>query len=414
MRTLFSIILLLLAVPALRAQRACVTAEYQQQILLENPALRDQIAAIEQFTSRFNAGNERNTDPEPIITIPVVIHVLYNNGNENISDERILGQLDILNKAFRAQNADIGRTPAHFASRVADTRIQFCLAKVDPRGFATSGIVRKYTWVNSWTDNDKMKFSAQGGANAWDTQRYFNIWVCNLGRLLGYGSFPGGPANRDGVVIHYNFFGVNTSVSPYEEGRTAVHEVGHWLNLKHLWGDYECGSDGVDDTPTQQGFTFGCPSGVRVSCGNSPTGDMYMNYMDFTYDDCMVMFTRGQKLRMRALFAPGGARYSLGQSDACTAQPTQEGAPLPDEVVEGRPVKLFPNPAQSQLTVEFRSDLELVGKQYNIVNAQGVVIRTGTVLQYKQVIDISGITPGIWFFKIAGDKKQVVVKFTKL
>jgi Pregnancy-associated plasma protein-A/Secretion system C-terminal sorting domain len=417
MRTIYCILFILLAAPFANGQRACTAADYQQALLLSHPGLQQQVAEIEAFTQRFTAANNRNADSatEPIITIPVVIHVLYNNDYQNISEERILNQLAILNKAFRGQNDDIGRTPAHFTSRVADCRIQFCLAKVDPGGRATKGIVRKYTWVNSWTDNDKMKYTTQGGDNAWDTKRYLNIWVCNMGRLLGYASFPGGPADRDGVVIHYNYFGVNSSVLPYDEGKTAVHELGHWMNLKHIWGDYECGSDGVDDTPPQQGFTFGCPSGIRVSCNNAPTGDMYMNFMDFTYDDCMFMFSNGQKQRMRALFAPGGVRHSLGVSDACTATPTAEGAPLPEEVlVEGRPVKVYPNPVQGQLIVEFRSDMEMTGKTYHIVNAQGVTVLSGIMGQNKQQINVSAITPGIYFFKIAGNKKQVVEKFTKL
>lgn len=173
-----------------------------------------------------------------------------------------------------------------------------------------------------------MKFTAQGGLDAWPRDQYLNLWVCDLsGGLLGYAQFPGGAAATDGVVCDYQYFGTIGSSAPFNKGRTATHEVGHWLNLYHIWGDdgTACtGSDLVADTPNQADENYGCPVFPAVSCSNGPNGDMFMNYMDYTDDACMNMFTAGQKAREQALFATGGARVALLSSLGCQA-PTGGG-----------------------------------------------------------------------------------------
>ncbi|RYF77048.1 MAG: zinc metalloprotease, partial [Cytophagaceae bacterium] len=148
-----------------------------------------------------------------------------------------------------------------------------------------------------------------------DPAHNLNIWICNIGGgILGYAQFPGGSAATDGVVIGPQYFG-NTGyvAAPYDKGRTATHEIGHWLNLRHIWGDASCGNDLVADTPTQQTANYGCPSFPHVTCGNGANGDMYMNYMDYTNDPCMYMFTNGQTTRSRALFASDGVRNTFVQ-----------------------------------------------------------------------------------------------------
>ena len=180
--------------------------------------------------------------------------------------------------------------------------------------------------TTSFSQDDKVKSSTTGGDDAWNTSKYLNIWVCNLGNsLLGYAQFPGGPTSTDGVVILYTAFGrTGNVVSPFNKGRTATHEVGHWLNLRHIWGDANCGNDFVNDTPTQQTSNAGCPSYPHITCSNS--GDMSMNYMDYTNDACMYMFSTGQSNRMNALFVSGGARASIITSTACgTATTTPTG-----------------------------------------------------------------------------------------
>ena len=224
-----------------------------------------------------------------------------------------------MNKDFRKLNSDLNLIPSTFSSLVADAEINFCLANRDPSGNATTGIVRVQTSQSSFSTNDGMKSAASGGSNAWSTNQYLNIWVCNMsGGILGYAQFPGGAAATDGVVIGYTCFGTTgTAQAPFNKGRTATHEVGHWLNLRHIWGDATCGSDLVSDTPVHNTSNYSCPSHPRSnSCGTS--AEMFMNYMDYVDDACMQMFSNGQKVRMQALFVSGGERASLASSPGCS------------------------------------------------------------------------------------------------
>ncbi|HRD58718.1 MAG TPA: M43 family zinc metalloprotease [Ferruginibacter sp.] len=292
-----------------------------QKQIEADPATTSRMQQIEDFTSQYIANRGRNTT-EAVKTIPVVFHIIYNTAAQNISDARILGQLDVLNKDFAKLNADIGLVPSVFAPLTANTEIQFCLAQRDPTGLATTGIIRKSTTVTQFVyPTNNMKFTATGGSDAWPRDQYLNIWVCQMsGGILGFAQFPGGAANTDGVVLLTGSVGSVSSpgtTAPYHLGRTATHEVGHWLNLRHIWGDAFCGNDFVDDTPTQQQDNFGCPSFPHVTCSNGPNGDMFMNYMDYTNDACMYMFTLGQSVRMNALFATGGFREALLSSQGC-------------------------------------------------------------------------------------------------
>lgn len=309
--------------------RNCGAVEVQERLERENPGLAKSRQQIEDFTQQFIAspGAQERT----VVTIPVVVHVVWNTTAQNISDAQIQSQLTVLNNDFRRLNADASNTPPAFQGIAADAEINFCLAQQDAAGNPTTGIVRRQTTVTSFSDNDAVKFTAQGGSNAWDASKYLNIWVCNLGGgLLGYAQFPGGPANTDGVVCTYTAFGtMGSAQAPFNLGRTATHEVGHWLNLFHIWGDdgTSCsGSDQCADTPNQADEHYNCPTFPQVSCSNGPNGDMFMNYMDYTDDGCMNLFTAGQKTRMQALFASGGARFSLTTSSGCNA-PSGCGTP---------------------------------------------------------------------------------------
>lgn len=303
------------------AQRSCGSADVYAHMMQHNSEFAQQRALIEEQTAAYVANP--NAQHRAVVTIPVVFHIVYNKTAQNVSDAQVMSQLDVLNNDFRKLNSDASLVPSAFAGLAADCEINFCLAQQDPSGAPTTGIVRKSTTVTSWGTNDAVKYTAQGGDNIWDRSKYLNIWVCNLsGGILGYAQFPGGPAATDGVVITYTGFGtIGTASAPFNKGRTATHEVGHWSNLFHIWGDdgTACtGSDQVSDTPNQGSENYGCPAFPHVSCTNGPNGDMFMNYMDYTDDACMYMFSAGQKARMQALFGTGGARVSLLTSPGCT------------------------------------------------------------------------------------------------
>ncbi len=252
------------------------------------------------------------------VTIPVVVHVVYGNANQNITDAQILSQIAVLNADYGRTNADTSNTPSAFQSVAANTEIEFCMAERDPNGNSTDGITRTSTSVGSFSDffND-IKFDSTGGKNAWPRDEYLNIWVGNLqGNILGYAQFPGlGNAATDGVVIDFKYFGSEGSVvDPYDLGRTTTHEVGHWLGLYHIWGDDggACtGSDQVNDTPEQGDSYYDCPVHPSVSCGSD---DMFMNFLDYTDDICMNLFTNGQKTRMHATLDNfrENVKYSVG------------------------------------------------------------------------------------------------------
>jgi hypothetical protein len=250
-----------------------------------------------------------------ITTIPVVVHVVYNTRAENISATQIKSQITVLNRDFRATNPDKSKTPDVWKGLVADARVQFALATKDPTGKTATGITRTKTTRTSFGTGDTVKSATTGGADPWPSDKYLNIWVCTLsGGLLGYAQFPGGPPATDGVVILNTAFGTRgTATAPFNLGRSATHEIGHWLNLRHIWGDTEdcSGSDLVDDTPNAEGPNFGKPTFPKVSCNNGPSGDMFMNYMDYVDDDTMVMFSPQQVARMHA--ALDGPREAIGR-----------------------------------------------------------------------------------------------------
>ncbi|WP_207433178.1 M43 family zinc metalloprotease [Sabulibacter ruber] len=294
--------LFLLGISEIFAQgRSCGTMEYVQQLERETPNLRVKLQqqARQASTTGVKYGRNGEQPLGQVVTIPVVVHVVYFNNQMNISDAQIQSQINVLNKDFRRLNTDANKTPELFKNLAADTEIEFCLAKQDPNGEPTTGITRTRTSVTAFEIGDnKIKFSSTNGKDAWDTKRYLNIWVGRLNTresILGYAQFPNsGPVTTDGVVIDYRYFGTTGAVTaPYNLGRTATHEVGHWLNLFHIWGDADCGDDQVGDTPTQQEANNGCPTFPHSTCNN--TSDMFMNYMDYTDDACMNMFTKGQK-----------------------------------------------------------------------------------------------------------------------
>jgi hypothetical protein len=305
--------------PVSDGARFCASHDYNEALMASDPAFKANQASIEEFTTRFVSLNP-DLQTRAVVTIPVVVHVVYKTAAENISDAQIQSQIAILNADFRKLNADASKVPAAFSALVADCEVQFCLAQKTPTGAATTGINRVLTKKNSFSTNNAVKTVSGGGVAPWNTTQYLNLWVCTLSNgVLGYAQFPGGSTATDGVVILNKAFGsTGTAAAPFNKGRTATHEVGHWLNLRHIWGDDggACtGSDLVSDTPNQGAENYGCPAATKASCSNG--GDMHMNYMDYTDDACMYMFSAGQKARMQATLVSGGAHYSITTSGKC-------------------------------------------------------------------------------------------------
>jgi hypothetical protein len=282
-----------------------------------------------------------------VLRIPVVVHVLYRTDEENLSVGQIQSQIDVLNRDFRMRNTDIGKVPAPFKPLAADAMIEFALAVRDPQGDATTGITRTRTTVASFSGQPQdldLEVKLQSGARAWPADDYLNLWVCTLGGgLLGYAQFPGGPAATDGVVIGNAYFGTEGIVSPpFNLGRTATHEVGHWLNLLHIWGDDGGGcnrSDNVGDTPNQADSNPGKPTFPLISCSNAPHGDMFMNYMDYVDDDSMFLFTKGQVARMDATLRAARSKLAASQGLVpVTTPPLSIAAALPPSAAFRLPV----------------------------------------------------------------------------
>lgn len=299
-----------------KSGKECYSMKVLNRQLKENKGLYKKMYDIEYNTRKFIAakkpdgagggkpgngggdtgGGDTGGDNLGVVNIPVYVHVVYSNSNENISDAQIASQIRVLNEDFRRTNNDANNTPSEFAGVAADTEITFTLANT----------FRYANSRTSWGTNDAVK----GTYPPVTPSTHLNIWVANIGGgILGYAQFPGGSSATDGVVVAPQYFGTTGFVAaPFDGGRTTTHEVGHYLNLRHIWGDGRCNRDDfVSDTPSSDRPNYGCPSSARHCRSN----DQFMNYMDYTDDSCMNMFSNGQKDRMRAILVAGGARASL-------------------------------------------------------------------------------------------------------
>jgi hypothetical protein len=275
-------------------------------LLEQHPSFRARQFQLERdFTRRRSAGV--SLDKLALVTVAVVVNVVHQTDVQNISEAQVQSQIDVLNRDFGASNPDRAKVPTPWKSLVTDSRIRFEL----------QGITRTKTTKTSFTADDGVKRASTGGIAPKTPAKVLNMWVCSLGGgLLGYAQFPGGPASTDGAVINYRAFGTSgTAQAPFKGGRTATHEVGHYFNLRHIWGDAEdcSGTDYVPDTPNCAGPNYGTPTFPTVTCNNGPNGDMFMNYMDYVDDVAMFMFTAQQVLRMRStLDGPRGGLIGRG------------------------------------------------------------------------------------------------------
>ena len=286
---------------AASTRRVCASQQVLDDQLKANPTLAIRMNEIEAFTNKALISGKLVNGK---VQIPVVVNVLYRTAAQNISDAQIQSQIDVLNKDFNALNSDYNSVPALFSGVKANVGISFVLEKIN----------RKSTTKTSWGTNDAMKKVAQGGLAPTSPTTKLNLWSCAIGGgILGYAQFPGGASATDGVVIDSKYFGLSGAANaPFNLGRTGTHEVGHWMNLRHIWGDANCGSDLVADTPTHNEENYGVPAYPHYStCSGTPV-EMTMNYMDYVDDNAMYMFSNGQKNRMAAIFVTGGARAAFG------------------------------------------------------------------------------------------------------
>lgn len=293
------------------AEDRCGTMAAQEAAFKRNPALKARfeksVQQLKQITDRKIAQSALREDGAPIY-IPVVFHIVLNTATMgNVTDAMIKAQLDTLNVDYAGLNADSTKIPAAFKALFGKSSIQFKLAQRTPDDDPSTGIERYTTTKSSYSsDDNSLKYKSSGGADAWDPDRYFNVWVTNIsGGILGYATFPQGSVQEEqGVVVQYSSLPGGT-LAPYNLGRTLTHESGHFFFLYHIWGDDNgacSGTDYVGDTPNQASQTGGCPNGVvRLdACSPVAPGYMYQNYMDYTDDACMVMFTLQQATRMEA------------------------------------------------------------------------------------------------------------------
>jgi len=381
------------------AQR-CGTNEVRARNLAANPDLVQQRADLEAFTQNWIANQQgRETENRVVETVSVVVHVLYRTAEQNISDAQIESQLEVLNEDFRKLNSNANQTASAFQGIAADVEIEFCLATTDPNGNPTNGITRTQTSVVGIGDTEDYFLDARGGKAAWDVDKYINIWVCDLADGgLGFAYVPesADPPESDGMVIGYQYFGTTGTAansSPNELGRTATHEMGHYFNLEHVWGpgDGGCNEDDfVSDTPNQDIETGGCPSFPLLdNCTSSGNGINYNNYMDYSDDACMTMFTEGQKMRMLA--ALNGPRSGLLSNSCAPVVGVNDRADLIQ-------VQAFPNPASNHLTIQLQEGVQLSGHRFWLSDAIGRKVLELAPHQLMS-IDVSGLDTGIYFLR---------------
>ncbi len=390
----------------------CATMQILEQKMKNDPSIQLRMQQSESETQKWVSANINAKKAQILLSIPVVVHVLYNNATQNISTAQIQSQIDILNDDFGLLNSDALDNSHPFWQYTADTEIEFCLATRDPNGNATSGITRTYTDSLSFAGDGNEKYTATGGKDNWDPTKYLNIWVCDLsasGATLGYATFPSdlvSAPDDDGVVISYTAFGdIGTATAPTDLGRTGTHEVGHWLNLRHIWGDAICGDDFVADTEIAEDNNYGCPTfphNANSACGSGEDGEMYMNYMDYVDDYCMVMFTFDQGTRMQA--ALNGDRAGLLTSLGCSSPVAI------NEVLLENTFNIYPNPSNGDFIINAKltknENVSII--LYNLLGAK--IQQFDNVSSYPFQMSLKDLPNGSYFIKFNSGNNALTKK----
>lgn len=416
---LFSFLVFSLLIKAQHEQ--CATS-YALKKGIEANAGAASFYTAEQLANKWLANNKsaaHHNKTKAIIKIPVVFHVVYKNAAQNIPDSNIISQLQVLNECFRKQNANYTNTRPIFDTIGADCEIEFCLADKDPQGNPTTGIIRKSAPSTAAFDPlngfDAVKSPAKGGDTLWPANQYLNIWTCDMSLfsftfVLGYAQFPGMNPQTDGVVIQYDYLG--KYAKPKFLGKTTVHEVGHWLGMRHIWADDAPGigqqgtcdsTDFVGDTPNckSQSASGSCNTSTNTCSNEDPywstidPPDMVENYMDYSSDSCMTMFTKGQKARMYSFLNTNPDRMAITTSTAgCN---TYAGIHDIDDF--SAHVELFPNPASDVVKLNLKN-LSHAGYIYEIYNANGQLITKEALNYLYSEIDVKSLSNGLYFVKV--------------
>ena len=354
-----------------------------------------------------------------VAIIPVVVHVVWKDQVDSIAETQILSQITALNRDFRLQNENQSIVPTVHERFKADMEIEFCLASIDPSGNATNGITYTKTAIEQIGNTNAVFYTERGGKDAWNTDAYLNVWVCQM-EVAGKASFPEQSLpEEDGIRIRPNRFGTTGTVEePYHLGRTAVHEIGHFLNLFHLWGGQDCDAlmittplaccsnidptcpcdDLVDDTPPTIDTYFGtCFENPNRKCGE--TG-MHVNYMTFSDDACMAMFTNGQK--QRAWTTLNGSRRGLLSSNGCEDSIVN----IDETLFHDRLIQIYPNPVSENLLIRNNTSGTL---KLRILTIDGKLLSSYSSISTLVEIDVANYHPGIYLLKFQS-KENIFTK----
>ena len=400
-RILLSGLIVLMTISIHAQSRRCLTHDHYNEAVLNNPELADQRARQRKALNQI-IKSQKFQKNKATVTLPVVFHVIYNTSAQNIDSTQIASQIDVLNADFRKLNSNIGILQGGFVNLAADSEFEFKLATTDPNGNATNGITRTVT-TNPAIGGSSTDYydPAKGGVAAWDPERYINIWVVNInsaGGDFGFATFPGDadPPSSDGCVIDYKYLGTTGTAAasqPQHLGRTLTHEMGHYFGLFHIWGDVDDCSvdDDIADTPLQETSTEDCVTYPYFdACTTTGDGINFFNYMDYTDDECMAMFTLEQKAKMQGIMSmtyTNGGRSELAQFFAS------------NQSLPTRTIDVFPNPFSGRLQLTLDDSIKL-GEQISIYDINGRLVLSSKVSGTQMDLDLRDQPDGVYFVQI--------------
>ena len=411
-KTVLTLGLSFIFITPLNAQRVCGTMQNYSKQIEKDPLLEKQYE--DAFKTIVDKDDHIRRTSRVVITIPVVVHVIHDNeavgSGTNISDMQVESQIESLNEDFRLMNAD-SLTPGHpFWQYQSDVFIEFCLARQTPGGQPSTGIERIFGGLDWEMSDCENVLKPQ---TYWDPNRYLNLWTVDWGGanidLLGYAQFPGGSNVTDGVVIGYNYFGYLGNVTaPYDYGRTATHEIGHWLGLRHIWGDATCGNDLISDTPEQEMDNSNCPSFPHNAfsiCGSDADGEMFMNYMDYVDDRCMVMFTNEQSIRMNSALST--QRSSLMTSNGCSTP----NPGIDENILFSQKISVYPNPSTGVIKI-LATDLLSGPISIQVADISGRIIKLLSIenSHANSGLDLSDLSNGTYLLQFSQKDLKTIKK----